>query len=294
MNSNSKKAFTLIELLVVIAIIALLLSILMPALSMVKKQAETVMCRSNLKQWGIVFTMYTVENGDYFPQNYSGSGLSHFEAYWCHATMQYYEDKTLRFCPSVKRNEASVAALPATAVRYGSTRTNWGPFAAENTATPSNWWDEFPEGSYGMNEWCSSPVSGNWAFIEDDAPQWWRKISNVSRSATVPIFMDCKMTDVYPRADKVTSPPPAESDVFPVDNALDYADVGATMNMITMDRHNKGINSAFVDGSARKVDLKELWKLKWNPEYNTSNIWTKAGGVTKDQWPEWMQGFKEY
>ena len=125
MFNKSKKAFTLVELLVVIAIIALLLSILMPALTKVKKQAAAAICLSNVKQWGAVFSMYANDNKDCFPQSYEGAGLSQYEAYWCHATMDYYEDESLRFCPSAKRNKQRVAALPAEEMNYGSTYLNW-------------------------------------------------------------------------------------------------------------------------------------------------------------------------
>ena len=56
------KGFTLIELLVVIAIIALLLSILMPALNKVKKQGKRLVCRSNLKQLTLAWIMYADES----------------------------------------------------------------------------------------------------------------------------------------------------------------------------------------------------------------------------------------
>jgi prepilin-type N-terminal cleavage/methylation domain-containing protein len=68
---RKSKGFTLIELLVVIAIIALLMSILMPALSRVKKQARTVACLSKLKQWGLWFSMYAEDYNGRFMQGFT-------------------------------------------------------------------------------------------------------------------------------------------------------------------------------------------------------------------------------
>jgi prepilin-type N-terminal cleavage/methylation domain-containing protein len=65
-----RKGFTLIELLVVIAIIALLMSILMPALARVRKQAQSVTCMSQIRTWGLLYKLYTDDSGGFFPEGW--------------------------------------------------------------------------------------------------------------------------------------------------------------------------------------------------------------------------------
>ena len=61
-HRRSRRGFTLVELLVVIGIIALLISILLPALGKARKSAQTVQCLSNLKQLGLSMSIYAAEN----------------------------------------------------------------------------------------------------------------------------------------------------------------------------------------------------------------------------------------
>ena len=64
---KAKPGFTLIELLVVVAIIAVLISILLPALSLAREQARNLVCLSNLKQFGLSWQMYERDFGTLVP-----------------------------------------------------------------------------------------------------------------------------------------------------------------------------------------------------------------------------------
>lgn len=70
---SKRKGFTLIELLVVIAIIALLLSIIMPALQRAKEKAQFLFCEANLKTYGLTMKLYLNEYDNKYP--------------WCQASM---------------------------------------------------------------------------------------------------------------------------------------------------------------------------------------------------------------
>lgn len=67
LKARIRRAFTLVELLVVIAIIALLISILLPALSRAREQANITACLSNLHQLGVAIDLYAVQNKNIMP-----------------------------------------------------------------------------------------------------------------------------------------------------------------------------------------------------------------------------------
>jgi prepilin-type processing-associated H-X9-DG protein len=61
-----------------------------------------------------------------------------------------------------------------------------------------------------------------------------------------------------------------------------------------INRHNGYVNGVFLDWSVRRIGLKELWTLKWYSDFDTTNRWTRAGGVQPEDWPQWMRNFKDY
>ena len=73
----SRQAFTLVELLVVIGIIALLISVLLPALTKARRAANTVACEASLRSIGQAMISYVTENNEYLPGsgNTTGRGL---------------------------------------------------------------------------------------------------------------------------------------------------------------------------------------------------------------------------
>ena len=252
-----KKGFTLIELLVVIAIIALLMAVLLPALRRAKQQAQGVICRSTLKQWGLVFTLYAYDNNYSFPQSIAGKGVNAEDAWILGATLPYYEELELRTCPSTR----SLDRPPATGLR-GGTFTEWGPFPASDNG--DQWWDSLATGSYGFNEWCANPPPGRQTF-------WGLPSDNAIRKTTtrgadnIPLVLDSVFVDTAVRdTDAAPSNNEHERDAYMAswdNNAMKY---------YSIDRHSRGINGVFVDMHAQHVGIKQLRRFKWHRNFDTS------------------------
>ena len=102
-----KRAFTLIELLVVIAIIAILASMLLPALTSARQRAWTVQCISNLHQIGLGMTMYGDDSAGLYPE--SGGSIPWDVIYlptknyaWMQQIFSYVRNTNVYHCPANK------------------------------------------------------------------------------------------------------------------------------------------------------------------------------------------------
>ena len=91
---RKKRRFTLIELLVVIAIIAILASMLLPALNKARERGRSVQCLNHLRQIGTAHQGYFSDNADYVGYAAQGPGWSDVRS-WRHALLPYLEKASL-------------------------------------------------------------------------------------------------------------------------------------------------------------------------------------------------------
>ena len=189
---SKNRGFTLVELLVVIAIIALLMSILLPALGRVRRQAKSVLCQSNLHQLGNCMLMYTDDNKGSFQEGWGGDAGS--SNWWLHSVMPYYSDADVCVCPMASKWGWDADLWELGAVFYAWSSHGWlGPEGKYY-------------GSYGINGWVENKEK-EMSGLEYMAARRCRT-SNVKGAGYIPLLLDAAWIDGWPI--HTDDPPPFE------------------------------------------------------------------------------------
>ena len=254
--------FTLIELLVVISIIALLVSVLMPALSKAKKSAQAAICLANLHGWGLAWNQYfndydgrTPEWQDQCDEEEGGEGDGPFYV----TLVKYYlsieqhdlvpgriYDDTLLICPSAKKPKMGIAG------QYGAKFHAWVSWPGIEVSDCKK---VGFIGSYGMNQYVSHSLGGG-----RQADELW-KHAFVKRAAYIPLMLDSARPGQTPLPED--NPPEYDGEIY----FSEPSDVDEIKGFC-QNRHNERVNGLFLDFSTRTVGLKELWELWWHPNWH--------------------------
>ena len=231
-----------------------------------RQLAKREVCLANLRTLAAAWQMYAQDNAGKFPVGWNGGTM------WMVDFLPYFNwTENITLCPMATQLLSSIPGnTPGIFTAWGK----YGDPGFFNGMMPV-WARPGMYGSYGINGWAHDPLDngagGTYDIPPANRPKYWRT-TNVPHPDKVPLFGDCMWDGTEPEA---TDTPPASRGVQ-----------SSNMSTFCIDRHSAG-NTAmtFMDGSARKVGLKELWRLKWHRNFNTN---------LQVDWPEWMETFKDY
>lgn len=159
-NNPKGQGFTLVELLVVIGIIAVLIAILLPALSKARQAAMTVSCASNLRTVGQGLTLYQQDNGGLFPQattsNSPGKTGSNENLNWSTTVSKYLGSKnvSLEAYDPVNNRSMEVFKCPSRKVEATTTGPSVSNYSGHPLIFGNGWLAATSNNGYGNPMWA--------------------------------------------------------------------------------------------------------------------------------------------
>ena len=274
-KTPKSRGFTLIELLVVISIIALLIAILLPALSQAKGTARNAQCLSNLKQCATgIYSLANDQKGN-LPYYQFKDGSTTVRQLWTIMMIDYVGGNENKVA-SQYRVESPIYLCPET---KGPSIEEWiaGGGAGFYTNDPDNPWifnfqASGTRGSYGLNGYLYTrdDYKGNTGGANPGHPYydkggWPDTIGNIRQPSETPAFADSRWIDGWPREDNPVCPDdeygnftkPAGTWAWP------YGDISRYFT----NHHGTNTNVAFADGHGESMKTKDLYDLKWVPSW---------------------------
>ena len=262
------RAFTLVELLVVVGIVAVLIAILLPALSKARTASRKSVCASRERGLTHALRLYVSDWDSLIPtapqSNIPGTILNQ----WAIALPSYVKLDSMRQCPEASlANQAIFTA--------GTSAEPWNVPASTGAQAPVS----LQTGAYAFNGWLYATrlVPAEVPVYDEDTntsdaddtilqtlpplvtdPGRFYRLPILGKESQIPTFADATWCETWP----------LESDQPPI-NMVNGPGVSDTLSGVCIFRHAKTVEVAFFDGHAENVPLAQLWTLNWHAKWQT-------------------------